>query len=328
MQKLYFTSVWIAVVVGQLAWMTCGFCSETAQDSDYLAAFFIEKKDSTGRESSQLYYAIASTGFRFEYSVKQGQPILASTVGDKLIRDPMILRDPNGHGFHLVATVSWKGRSFVMFDSTDLIHWTNERLVTVAPDDADMVWAPELRWDPASKQYFVYWTTSQNGKWSTAGIWYSTSTDLKSFSPPKMLMKEGRDGCLDADIICSNGKWYMVYRYTGLWMRTSSSAFGPYLNPVKISDLNVEGPFLFPINGSTQWGLIFDYFGGNQGKWGLQTSPDFIHWTPVTGEKWPYYNDQVFFPPGIRHGCVISITKSEADSVLKAFGASEVLQKP
>jgi hypothetical protein len=315
-----FFSAWLAEtavsVVGQAP-------AVPEEKNAYLAAYFCEKKTADGKEDSALYYAIARHGFRFADAVNHNQPVLRASLGDKITRDPMILRDPNTNGFHLIATTSWKGRSLILFDSPDLIHWQNERLVEISPENADMTWAPELRWDPESKQYFAYWTSSVNHTWSTAAIWYATSSDLKTFSAPKVLMRE-KDGCLDADIVCAGGKWHMVYRYTGIWMRTADHAFGPYSNPAKILDYDVEGPFLFPINGTPdQWGLVFDYFGGNQGKWGLATSSDFENWSLVTKKDWPYYTPDVFFPPGIRHGSVLPITTGEAQAILTAFGSTK-----
>lgn len=35
-----------------------------------------------------------------------------------------------------------------MWESTDLVNWTNERLVIVEDATAGMVWAPEAIWDP------------------------------------------------------------------------------------------------------------------------------------------------------------------------------------
>jgi hypothetical protein len=254
--------------------------------------------------------------------VNKAQAILKSTLDDKLIRDPMIMRDPDGKSFHLIATVSWKNRPFTIWDSTDLIHWTGERLIDCAPEDATLTWAPEMLWDPETKQYVAYWTGAVKGDWGTACIRYATSTDLKTFSKPQILMKE-KEGCLDADIIQADGKWRMVYRYKGIWMRTADHALGPYENPVKILDLDVEGPAFFPINGrNDQWGVIFDYFGGNQGRWGIATSGNFTDWTLATRKEWPYYKPEVFLPPGVRHGSVLPITSTEADAILQAFGST------
>jgi len=290
----------------------------------YLAVYFCEKTDASGNQDCKLYYAISKDGFKFTDAVNYPNPVLASTVGGQLLRDPMIMRDPDGHTFHLTATTATDGRNIVLFDSTDLVNWTNERLVEVAPPNADMAWAPEIRWDPETKQYFAYWTSSIDHQWKTASIWYATSPDLKTFSEQNVLMQES-DGCLDADIVSAGGKWYMVYRFTGIWMRTSDHAFGPYENPTKILDLDVEGPFIFPVNGkSDEWGLIFDYFGGNQGRWGMATSSDLANWTMLTNHDWPYYTPDVFFPPGVRHGCVLPITTAEADKILETLGSTKL----
>ena len=293
----------------------------------YLAAYFSPKENSQHQEDSQLYYAIARDGFRFADAVNARRPIVAATLGGRLIRDPMILRDPDGKTFHLDATNAWKGCSLILFDSPDLVHWENERLVQVSPERADITWAPEMLWDPETKQFVVYWTSSTDNTWDTAAIWYSTSADLKTFSAPQVLMREQK-GCLDADIMYAGGKWRMVYRYTGIWIRTAEHALGPYEHPSKILDLDVEGPFMFPMNGTTnQWGLVFDYFGGNQGRWGFATSGDLEHWTLATRKEWPYYTPDVFLPPGVRHGSVLPITGEEADTILRAFGSSRFDEK-
>jgi predicted GH43/DUF377 family glycosyl hydrolase len=294
----------------------------TTQKTAYLAAYFCEKKNSDGSENSQLYYAISKDGFRFAYAVNHNQPILAATMDDKLIRDPTVMRGPDGV-FHMVATVSWKNRPFTLWDSKDLVHWENERLVDCAPPGASKTWAPDLLWDPDTKQYVVFWTAEVNHDWNTACIWYATSRDLKQFSEPKVLMRE-KGGCLDADIINCKGKWYMVYRYNGIWIRSADKALGPYENPVKALDLDVEGPFLFPVNGQDdKLAMVFDYFGGNQGRWGLATSSDMQNWTLVSHEKWPYYHSDFYMPLGVRHGSVLPITAEESERILNAFGADQ-----
>lgn len=48
-------------------------------------------------------------------------------------------------------------RGIFVWESTDLVNWTNERLVTVEDATAGMVWAPEAIWDTSkskSSNYF------------------------------------------------------------------------------------------------------------------------------------------------------------------------------
>lgn len=38
-------------------------------------------------------------------------------------------------------------RGIFVWESTDLVNWTDERLVTVEDETAGMVWAPDAVWD-------------------------------------------------------------------------------------------------------------------------------------------------------------------------------------
>jgi hypothetical protein len=48
-------------------------------------------------------------------------------------------------------------RGIFIWESTDLVTWTNERLVTVEDKTAGMAWAPDAFWDASKGQYFVHW---------------------------------------------------------------------------------------------------------------------------------------------------------------------------
>lgn len=50
-------------------------------------------------------------------------------------------------------------RGIFVWESTDLINWTNERLVQVEDKTAGMVWAPEALWDANKGQYLVHWAS-------------------------------------------------------------------------------------------------------------------------------------------------------------------------
>lgn len=280
----------------------------------YLAAYM------TGSDERHLYYAISTNGFRFDLLVKGGQPILGATMDDKLVRDPMLFLDQQGV-YHMVATVSWKHRPFTIWDSTNLVHWTNERLVDVAPEGATKTWAPELAYDRAKDQYFVYWTAEVTNNWNTAAIYYATTKDFKTFSKPEVLYREPTVGILDANIIYDKGTYHLIYRFKGIWKVTSRNALGPYTNPEQISPENVEGPFVFPLNEGTGWGIVWDYYGNSQG-WGLFTSPDLKTWKRITNEKAPFYNEQVWFPRAIRHGSVTPLTQEQLDTIVRELGVT------
>lgn len=275
----------------------------------YLAAYM------KGDDEKSLYYAVAQEDWHFR-PLNDGKPILHASFDDKLIRDPMILRDKEGI-YHLVATVSWKNRPFTIWDSKDLVTWENERLVDVAPEGASKTWAPELAYDEEQDCYFAYWTAELHNDWNTAAIYYATTEDFIHFSEPKVLYRDD-EGILDANIVKVDSLYQLVYRKSGIWVATSPCAQGPYTNPRQLTTENVEGPFAFALNDGEGYAVVWDYFGRSLG-YGLWTSKDFEHWQRVTNERYPYYNAQVSFPEGIRHGSIIGITQKELDKLLEAF---------
>lgn len=50
-------------------------------------------------------------------------------------------------------------KGIFVWESTDLVNWSNERLVVVENSSAGMVWAPEAIWDAAKGQYLVHWAS-------------------------------------------------------------------------------------------------------------------------------------------------------------------------
>ncbi len=268
-----------------------------------------------GSDETHMYYGLSEDGCKF-HVINGGKPVLAASFDDKLIRDPMLIRDKKGV-YHLVATVSWKNRPFTVWDSTDLIHWTNERLVDVAPEGATKTWAPEFTYDEENDVYFVHWTAEVNDNWDTAAIYYSTTKDFVHFDPPRILHRDD-EGILDANIIKVDDTYHLLYRKNGIWVATSRQAQGPYTGPYQLTSENVEGPFAYPFNAGKSYGVVWDYFGQSAG-FGLWTSPDFRNWTRISNEKAPYYNNKVEFPAGIRHGSIIGITEKELKALRKAF---------
>lgn len=275
----------------------------------YLAAYM------THDDEKHLYYAIAEGDFNFRV-INNAKPVLSASFDDRLIRDPHIIRD--GDAFHLVATVSWTNRPFTVWDSSDLVHWKNERLVDVAPQGATKTWAPELAYDDARNRYIVYWTGEISNKWSTASIYYAVTKDFKEFSAPEVLYKDTK-GILDANIIKVGGEYNLLFRKENkVWIVSSKDICGPYSNCRLLTADNVERPYAFTLNDASGYGVVWDYYIAGRG-FGLMVSEDFKTWTRITNETPPYYNKNVSFPQGIRHGVILGITAKELERLKQAF---------
>ena len=277
--------------------------------SGYLAAYM------KGTDERHMYYALAEdASFHFR-ELNGGQPILKASFDDRLIRDPMIFRDNDGI-YHMVATVSWSHSYFTIWESSDLIDWTNERLVHIDIPGATKVWAPEIVYDNENKNYTLYWTSDINGDWdNTASIYCFTTKDFKTFTQPEVMFRDGP--VLDANIIYHDGKYHLTYRRDGIWKVESSKLRGPYSAPVKVAEDNVEGPFVFPLH-SGSFGMVWDYFGKSAG-YGLMVSDDLQEWTRITNEGFPLYNENVSFPESIRHGSIILLSDDAISRLKTAF---------
>ena len=114
---------------------------------------------------STSFHEPATDGLRFIYSYDgwNWQRVdgiwLRPEVGQqKVMRDPSIIRTPDGT-FHLVWTSSWRGdRGFGYASSKDLVHWSEQRFIEVMQDTSTVnVWAPELFWDDVKKQAVIIW---------------------------------------------------------------------------------------------------------------------------------------------------------------------------
>ena len=157
-------------------------------------------------DGEQLYAALSKGNDPLKWrELNDGKPVLTSTLGEKGLRDPFIIRSPEGDKFYQIATDlrmygngNWDqvqrtgSKSIMVWESTDLINWTDQRLVKVSPDTAGNTWAPEAFYDEEAGEYVVYWASALYPTTETAGrdintsyqqMMYATTRDFVTFSP-------------------------------------------------------------------------------------------------------------------------------------------------
>ena len=127
---------------------------------------------------STSFHEPATDGLRFIYSRDAVHwdsipgTFLAPKVGkQKVMRDPSIIRTPDGV-FHLVWTSSWRGdRGFGYAESRDLMHWSEPKFIEVMDDPTTVnVWAPEFFWDEDRQQAMVVWASCVPSQHFALGI--------------------------------------------------------------------------------------------------------------------------------------------------------------
>jgi len=163
-----------------------------------------------------------------------GQPVLTSTLGSKGLRDPFLIRSPEGDKFFLIATdlsigggTSWdesqrQGSRYIeVWESTDLVNWGQQRHVLVSPPTAGNTWAPEAYYDEALGQYVVFWASklyAESDPGHTGNTYnrmlYATTRDFVTFSAPKIWQDLGASR-IDSTVIKDGGKYHRFTKDEG-----------------------------------------------------------------------------------------------------------------
>src|SRR5436190_21848664 len=110
---------------------------------------------------------------------------LKPTVGSKLMRDPHILRGPDGL-YHMVWTSGWHDTGIGYSNSRNLTEWTKQRYLPLMENVAGTktCWAPELYYDGDSQSYIIVWSSNVNDH---IRAYYTLTRDFETFTEPKML---------------------------------------------------------------------------------------------------------------------------------------------
>jgi len=211
-----------------------------ASDGGFL---FVTFKGEQTPMTEQLYFALSQDGRHWD-ALNGGNPVLISTLGEKGVRDPYLLRSHDGKKFYILATdlsinlnhnwgraVKSGSKSIVIWDSTDLIHWSAPRMVQIAPDDAGCTWAPEAVYDEDTHDYLVFWASkTKSDNFAKQRIWAARTTDFITFSKPFVYIDKPHD-VIDTDIVRENGHYYRFSKdekNKAISMEVSEKLMGPW----------------------------------------------------------------------------------------------------
>ncbi len=76
---------------------------EPIKESDYTDYFFAYFAGEGYSDGEQIYFASSQDGLNWD-DLNNNKPVLTSTLGEKGVRDPFIIRSPEGDKFYLIAT--------------------------------------------------------------------------------------------------------------------------------------------------------------------------------------------------------------------------------
>jgi sucrose-6-phosphate hydrolase SacC (GH32 family) len=299
----------------------------------YMFAYFTGEGYASGE---QIYFALSEGNNALQWKeLNGGNPVITSDMGEKGLRDPFIIRSPEGDKFYMIATDlkiygngDWTraqtngSRSIMVWESNDLIHWSKQRMVEVSPPEAGNTWAPEAFYDKSTGEYVVFWASKLYPDESRSGstyqkMVYTKTRDFYTFTEPKVYMDYGYS-IIDTTMIEHADK---VYRITKDERNTSTSTpNGKYVfqeagdnvfdQPFAMIKEGIgkgaiargEGPTIFKSNTEEKWYLFIDEFGGRGYVPFETTNLSSGNWTMPSAYQ---------LPARPRHGTVIPVTQSE-----------------
>lgn len=310
--------------------------SAVASENGYL---FVTFKGEQTPMSEQVYFALSKDGRKWD-ALNGGEPILVSSIGEKGVRDPYLLRARDGKSFILIATDlsihlngDWNraqtagSQSIVVWESTDLIKWSEPRLVKVAADDAGCTWAPEAIFDEEKGDYLVFWASkNRRDQFAKQRIWAARTLDFKTFGKPFIYI-EKPDHVIDTTIVRDDGKLYRFSKdekFKAITMETSKSLSGPWqdIPEFSLSKLRgYEGPGCYMLKPPSAgkpatWCLVIDHYARGEGY------KPYVTDDLSTGEfkSAPGFR----FPFRFRHGSVLPLGKEEYQNLERSLGKATV----
>lgn len=314
--------------------------------TDYFFAYFAGEGYSDGE---QIYFASSQDGLNWD-DLNNNEPVLTSTLGEEGVRDPFIIRSPEGDKFYLIATDlkiygngDWTGaqnsgsQSLMVWESTDLVNWSDQRMVEVSADiDAGCTWAPEATYDPLTGEYVVYWASRTPNVDDKQRVYYAKTRDFYTFTEPQLYIEKDQSS-IDTTMIENDGTYYRYTKNEGgetnelgaltktIFIEKSDSVLGEFTQ-IPSDSLNsednqwVEGPTIFKLNrddaAEDTWCLLVDDFGGI-GYYPLLTTD------LESGEFTSPEEGSFKMPSRARHGTPLRITAAEYERIMGAYSAPE-----
>lgn len=287
------------------------------------------------KNAEQVYFSLSKDGL-FWKDLNRGNPVLCSDIGEKGVRDPFLVRDPENHKYYLMATdlriAADKGWEKAQYDgSKDIIVWESENLTLWSEpwkcqlgfEGAGCVWAPEAVYDAEKKEFFVFFASMVKlpGDLKPKQRIYGTYTpDFHSFSKPTVYI-ERNCHVIDTTLVHTGGVYYRFSKDETcgrIILEKGKSLDGEFVR-IRSAGLDqlegVEGPECYLLPDGHTWCLIVDRFKEKKGY--LPVLADDL-------EKGKFHAlEEGQYDMGEnkkRHGCVLKISDEEYTRIWNTFG--------
>lgn len=292
----------------------------------YLFAYFV---GDTSFEIEQVHCALSTGPDPLHWRpLNAGKPLLTSSVGTGGARDPFLVRSPDGRVFCIATdllinvTGDWTAatthgsRDIVVWETEDLVTWSEPRLLTVAPAQAGDAWAPKAYYDPARGEFRILFSStlyldddrSQPSYHRIMSVW---TRDFVTVSAAEVYLDHGdgdRTGkhIIDLALLTVGDTVHRIYPDTFFVHERGPSADGPFSTVRTGIGHGVidhgEGPAIFAGLDGRTWYLFLDE-NGLRGYVPLMTRD-------IASGDWSVPPEH-HLPSKCRHGSVLPVTTAE-----------------
>ncbi len=307
----------------------------------YLSVHFREKLTVDGE---QVHFAVSRDGFNWE-QINEGKPVLISKMGTGGVRDIEIIRRRDGV-FSILATdlcvvkrmdenhnIDWKdinhngSKCLSYWESTDLINFSEQKLLYFGRDDFGCLWAPEITYNDENGEYLIHWgSTVRESDFNHMSIYCTRTKDFREFSYPELFFTRETE-ILDSHLMKHGDVWHLFYKNSnnpsGNMHETSDNIMGPFTHDDEFDALvryytnggSYEGATTYTLPDG-RWCLMLDFFGCPKDKMGYVP---FVSKTPGDA-SFRRADSEFSFPYGFKHGRFIEITEEEYNRLKEHYG--------
>ena len=298
--------------------------------NNYLFVYFT----GNGKGQESIFFSVSQDGFTWkELNLKQ--PVLKSELGTTGVRDPFIIRSAEGDKYYLIATDLciakdgdwWKAQSkgstaIMIWESEDLVNWSEQRMAEVNLSTAGCTWAPEAYYNEELGEYMVFWASRTMGdNYAKQRIFYVTTPDFVEFSKPQVWI-DYPYSVIDVTIIEEDGVFYRFLKYedeSRIILERADSLLGEWTQIDSESldaQAGVEGPACFRLHpedvvDNQNFALLLDNYGGSGYYMLMAENLQSGEFVKKKGYSLPSKKP--------RHGTVIAITEEEYHTLLEKY---------
>lgn len=304
---------------------------------------FVHYREANDRSGEQVHFAVSRDGYRWE-SVNHGKPIFLAEKGERGVRDLSLIRTKEGK-FIILGTDLCMAENFVrkykskwpnigrfgskhisMWESTDLIHWSEQKLLNLGDDGFGCFWGPEAIYREDEEDYLVYWASSNEiNDYGAKAIYGATTKDFVNFSKPMLIYEKEKSSIVDPFYLKAESAYYRLLKSRqnpfAVILERGKTLLGEY---ERLTDFDAwmkqykaneyEAPILYQL-ADGKWCLLLDYFGKDRERTG---------YVPFIAKELRYglfqeEKEKFYFPYGMKHGGILPISEKEFQRILAAY---------